>query len=185
MIQSALGKTNDELSVLKAENTLESEYVKAVGRVDRVQVYDIHGWSYLQLAGLLKQAGEDNVGAIVFDMLDNVAYPSMRDAREDQLLEKLYQWSRELAVQYNCPAFATSQVSGGGAGLLFPNESMLKGSTTGKQGACDGIIMIGKSDDPLQENLRGLSMPKTKSGRTGAPALREEALFDKDRGRFL
>ena len=62
---------------------------------------------------------------------------------------------------------------------------MLKDSKTGKQGACDGIIMLGSSDDPLMQAKRGISMPKTKSKREGMSDLREEVTFDADRGRFF
>tara|TARA_R110002020_G_scaffold36419_2_gene109502 strand:+ start:6035 stop:7282 length:1248 start_codon:yes stop_codon:yes gene_type:complete len=184
-IQSALGMTNTELAELKANGTLAERYIEAMGRKDRVRVYDIHGWNNSQLADILEGVGQDNVGAIIFDMLDNVGYPTRKDVREDQRLEQLYQWARELGVQYNAPVFPTSQVSNEGAGLLFPSENMLKDSKTGKQGACDGIIVIGKSDDPLQQNYRGLSMPKTKSKRAGQADMREEVLFDADHGRYL
>lgn len=184
-IQSALNKTNGELSQLKAQGTLKDEYIKEMGSADRVRVYDIHGKNNFHLEEILEGIGLDNVGAIVIDMLDNVKFPTRKDAREDQRLEQLYQWSRELGVKYNCPVFPTSQISNEGAGLMFPTENMLKDSKTGKQGACDGIIMLGSSDDPLLQNKRGISMPKTKSKREGQPDMREEILFDADKGRYI
>lgn len=184
-IQSALNMTNGELGKLKAAGTLNEAYIKEMGRKDRVRVYDIHGKNNFHLEEILEGIGIDNVGAIVIDMLDNVKFPTRKDAREDQRLEQLYQWSRELGVRYNCPVFPTSQISNEGAGLMFPTENMLKDSKTGKQGACDGIIMLGSSDDPLLQNKRGISMPKTKSKREGQPDLREEVLFDADKGRYI
>ena len=184
-IMSALNATNGELAKLKVDGKLQEAYVKAMGSTDRVRVYDIHGKNNFHLEEVLEGIGMDNVGAIVFDMLDNVKFPTRKEQREDQRLEQLYQWARELGVKYNCPTFPTSQISNEGAGLMFPLEHMLKESKTGKQGACDGIIMIGASDDPLLQNKRGLSMPKTKSKREGVPDLREEITFDADRGRFI
>lgn len=184
-IQSALNMTNGELAKLKADGKLNESYIKEMGRKDRVRVYDIHGKNNFHLEEILEGIGLDNVGAIVIDMLDNVKFPTRKDAREDQRLEQLYQWSRELGVKYNCPVFPTSQVSNEGAGLMFPTENMLKDSKTGKQGACDGIIMIGSSDDPLLQNKRGISMPKTKSKREGMPDCREEVLLDADKGRYV
>ncbi|ASL24398.1 putative DnaB-like helicase [Alteromonas phage vB_AspP-H4/4] len=184
-IQSALYMTNGELRQLQAKGTLRDEYVKVMGAHDRVRVYDIHGKNNFHLEEILEGIGLDNVGAIVMDMLDNVKFPTLKDVREDQRLEQLYQWARELGVRYNCPVFPTSQVSNEGAGLMFPNENMLKDSKTGKQGACDGIIMLGSSDDPLLQNKRGISMPKTKSKREGMPDLMEEITFDADKGRYL
>jgi replicative DNA helicase len=184
-IQSALNMTNGELAKLKAEGKLKDEYIKIMGSKERVRIYDIHGKNNFHLEEILEGIGIDNVGGIILDMLDNVKFPTRKDLREDQRLEQLYQWSRELGVKYNCPVFPTSQVSNEGAGLMFPTENMLKDSKTGKQGACDGIIMIGSSDDPLLQNKRGISMPKTKSKREGVPDLREEILFDADRGRYI
>ena len=183
-IMSALGANSDEIRKFKEEGTLSEKYIKAMGSATRVRVYDIHGKNNFHLEEILESIGIDNVGAVITDMLDNVKFPSHRDMREDQRLEQLYQWHREIGVKYNCPMFPTSQISNEGAGLMFPSENMLKDSKTGKQGACDGIIMIGSSDDPLLQNKRGISMPKTKSKRAGAFDLREEIVFDVDRGRF-
>lgn len=184
-IQSALGATNKELFELRNAGKLTEQYVAAMGSLDRVRVYDIHGKNNKYIEDILESIGADNIGAIIFDMLDNVKFPTKDGTREDQRLEQLYQWSRELAVKYNCPSFPTSQISNEGDGMMFPPESMLKDSKTGKQGACDGIIMIGSSHDPLLFQKRGLSMPKTKSKREGENDMREEVLFDADRGRYL
>lgn len=184
-IQSALNKTDDELAEMRKDGTLTEAYTKAMGRGDRVRVYDVHGMSTQKIEGILEGVGIDNVGAIVFDMLDKITSYTPRDQREDQRLEKLCDWSRDLGVKYNCPMFPTSQISNEGANLLFPTENMLKDSKTGKQGACDGIIMIGCDDDPLTPHTRGLSMPKTKSKRAGQSDMREEVLLDADRGRYL
>ena len=184
-IQSAIGCTNKELFELHKTNTLRERYCQSMGNAERVRVYDVHGKNNYQLEEILESVGLDNVGAIVFDMLDNVRFPTNKDLREDQRLEQLYQWSRELGVKYNCPTFPTSQVSNEGAGELFPTENMLKDSKTGKQGACDGIIVIGWNDDPTTPNNRGIAMPKTKSKREGQQNLREVVLFDADRGRYV
>lgn len=184
-IMSALNATNQELAEKQKAGKLREEYVKEMGATDRVRVYDIHGKSIFHLEEILEAIGIQNVGVIVIDMLDNVRSPVRKDTQDHQRLEQLYQWSRELGVKYNCPVFPTSQVSTEGAGLMFPLDHMLKGSKTGKQGACDGIIMLGASDDPLLQNKRGISMPKTKSKRTGAQDMREEITFDADRGRFF
>jgi len=184
-IQSALGCTNKELYEIHAAGDLRERYAKSMGNAERVRVYDIHGKSNHHLEEILESIGVDNVGAIVFDMLDNVRSSSSKEIREDQRLERLYQWARELGVKYNCPTFPTSQVSNEGAGELFPTENMLKDSKTGKQGACDGIVVLGWNDDPTTPNNRGVGMPKTKSKREGQQNLREVVLFDADRGRYV
>jgi replicative DNA helicase len=156
-----------------------------MGSLDRVRVYDIHGKNHVYLMEILESIGIDNVGAVICDMLDNVKFPLQDGAREDQRLEQMYQWFREMGVYYSCPMFATSQISNEGAGLMFPSENMLKDSKTGKQGACDGILMIGTSDDPLRAQYRGLSFPKEKHKLEGKEHMRAEVVFDSDRGVYL
>ena len=184
-IQSALGVTNEQMRLMKEQGVLETEYISKMGTIDRVRVYDIHGKNHVYLMEILESIGIDNVGAVICDMLDNVKFPLQDGAREDQRLEQMYQWYRELGVMYDCPMFATSQISNEGAGLMFPSENMLKDSKTGKQGACDGILMIGTSDDPLRAAYRGLSFPKEKHKLEGKEHMRAEVLFDSDKGVYV
>lgn len=184
-IQSALGKTNSELAAMKSDGTLAKAYVDVMGRKDRVQVFDIHGKNNAYLEDILETIGIDNVGGIVFDMLDKVKFPTRKDLREDQRLEELYSWARELGVKYDCCTFPTSQVSADGEGEMWPNESMLKDSKTGKQGATDAIIMIGRSSDIMMARQRYISMPKTKSKREGKGDMRATVKFDEDRGLYI
>lgn len=181
-ITSSLKKTRSEILPLVESGQVTEEYTKVMGRPDKVRVYDVHGKTIFQLEDILRRLGEDNIGLIIYDMLDNVKFPGMDNRREDQRLEALYQYGRELGVRFDAPVFPTSQLSYEAMGKLFPEESHLKESKTGKQGACDGIIMIGRSDDPMKERIRGISMPKTKSKLEGVPNMREEVLFDEDRG---
>ena len=183
-MQSALGATTAELSEKHAAGTLNDEYLAVMGRKDRVRVYDIHGKNNLFLGDILDSVKREGltIGAIIVDMLDNVKFPTRRELREDQRLEEMYKWFRELGVQYNCPTFPTSQVSNEGAGLLYPEEHMLKDSKTGKQGACDNILMIGFDGDAMDPNKRGISMPKTKVLRAGQTGLREQVILVGDRG---
>jgi replicative DNA helicase len=184
-IQSAVGKTDKELHQMMKEGTLKDAYIKVMGSANRVEIYDIHGKNHTYIEEILETYGEDGVGAIVFDMLDKVKMPMPQGMREDQRLEELYTWGRELGVFYNCPTFPTSQISVEGAGMLFPAEHMLKDSKTGKQGACDNILMLGSSEDPMIQNTRGISMAKEKIKRAGEEHLQGEVLFDADIGRYI
>ena len=183
-MQSALRKTTDELSAMQIAGTLNEAYIKVMGRKDRVRVYDIHGKNNLFLGDILESILKEGltIGAIVIDMLDNVKFPTRRELREDQRLEEMYKWLRELGVEYNCPTFPTSQVSNEGAGLMYPLQGMLKDSKTGKQGACDNILMIGWDEDTTNPNARGISMPKTKTLRAGQQPLVTDYIMDGDRG---
>lgn len=183
-LQSALRATNSELMEKQKNGTLMEEFVQIVGAKDKIRVYDIHGWDTGKIEDLLEATGD--VGLVVFDMLDNVKFHGVRsDARTDQILEMMYQWGRELSVRIGAPVMATSQVSTEGDGLQFPSMGMLKDSKTGKQGACDVILMIGKSNDPLLEHQRFLSVPKNKLKIEGSESLREEVLFNPDRGVYV
>lgn len=184
-IQSALGKTDKELHAMMKAGTLRDAYVQAMGSASRVEIYDIHGKNHTFIEEILETYGIDGIGAIVFDMLDKVKMPMPTGMREDQRLEELYTWGRELGVMYNCPTFPTSQISVEGAGLLFPAEHMLKDSKTGKQGACDNILMLGSSEDPMIQDTRGISMAKEKVKRAGQEHLQGEVLFDADVGRYI
>lgn len=184
-IQSALGKTDKELHAMKNDGTLRPAYLEAMGTLGRVEIYDVHGKSNLYVEEILETYGEDGVGAIIFDMLDKLKFKLPQGMREDQRLEALYTWGRELGVKYICPTFPSSQISVEGAGLLFPADHMLKDSKTGKQGACDNILMIGSSEDPMIEHVRGISMPKEKVKRNGQEFLQGEVLFNSDIGRYI
>lgn len=185
-IQATLGKTDAELVAMQKAKTLTPAYVKAMGRPDRVRVYDIHGKDTNYVEDIIESVGSKNVRVMIFDMIDKITFHNLADGmREDQRLEAMYTWSRELGVIHEASTFPSSQVSVEGAGLLHPLEHMLKDSKTGKQGACDGILMIGKSDDPMLARTRGISMPKTKQRRAGQSDLMGEVLFDEDRGRYV
>ena len=184
-IQSALGKTDKELHAMMKAGTLKDAYITEMGSANRVEIYDIHGKNHTYIEEILETYGLDGIGAIVFDMLPKVKMPMVQGMREDQRLEELYTWGRELGVLYNCPTFPTSQISVEGAGLLFPAEHMLKDSKTGIQGACDNILMLGSSEDPMISHTRGISMAKEKTKRAGKDHLQGEVLFDADIGRYI
>ena len=181
--QSALNMTMTELKELKIKGKIHKEYAKVVGHPHNIRVCDIHdAWNY-EVSDILK---EMNPGLVVMDMIDNIKFGGLTaGSRTDQALEAMYQWARVLGVRLDCPILATSQVSAEGDGMQFPLMHMLKDSKTGKQGAADFILMIGKSNDPMLETSRFLSLPKSKLVRDDGPKdPRAEVLFDYKKGRF-
>lgn len=164
LYQSALGVSITELVELNKQGKLRKLYEKAIGRLDRIRVFDIHGMHVGQVEAIIEQS---NPGLILYDMIDNIrGFGS--EARTDLQLEEMYKWARERSVKYDSIGLATSQISAEGDGLQFPTLSMLKDSKTGKQGACDFQLMIGASNDPNLEYSRYLSLPKNKLRRDGA-----------------
>jgi replicative DNA helicase len=62
---------------------------------------------------------------------------------------------------------------------------MLKDSKTGKQGACDFMLMIGASNDPSLGGVRYLGMPKNKLRREGhAGDPRAQVNYNPERVRY-
>ncbi len=156
--QAALGCTVSELIAKNKAGNLKTEYAKIIGRMDKIRVVDIHGMGTPEITEILDNS---NPGFVVADMLDHIH--GFRDMnRTDLQVEELYKWFRDKAVELDCPILGTSQISGAGEGLMYPTMDMLKDSRTGKQGACDFIMMIGSSGDPGLHDARYISLPKNK-----------------------
>lgn len=165
LYQAALGLPISEMVNLHTAGKLVPAYRKAMGgRIDRVRVFDVHGFHVGQIELLMEN---NNPGIVVWDMIDHIR--GFRDEpRTDLILEEMYKWARERCVKYDCVGLATSQISNEGDGLQFPGLGMLKDSKTGKQGACDFQLMIGASNDPNLGMSRFIGLPKNKLRREGA-----------------
>ncbi|KUZ11498.1 helicase DnaB [Burkholderia diffusa] len=184
--QSALNATMAELIRMSNNGTLKDKYADAVGGVDRIRIMDVHDfWNY-EVEDIMRRCPP---GLVVMDMVDNIKFGGQAlngGQRTDQLLEAQYQWARLMAVKYDTPIIATSQISADGDGLQFPTLPMLKDSKTGKQGAADAIITLGAVNDPFYASSRWIGMTKNKLRRQGAPqSPQAEVMFDGERGRLL
>ncbi|MBO1859374.1 AAA family ATPase [Burkholderia cenocepacia] len=184
--QSALNATMAELIRMSNSGALKDKYAEAVGGVDRIRIMDIHDfWNY-EVEDIMRRCPP---GLVVMDMVDNIKFGGQAlngGQRTDQLLEAQYQWARLMAVKYDTPIIATSQISADGDGLQFPTLPMLKDSKTGKQGAADAIITLGAVNDPFYASSRWIGMTKNKLRRQGAPqSPQAEVMFDGERGRLL
>ena len=183
LYQSALNASIKDLLERRSAGTIVDDYIKAIGKIENIRVMDIHDcWNY-EIADIMKEC---NPGLVVFDMIDNVKFGSTYgSARTDQILEGMYQWARVLGVRFGCPVLATSQISNEGDGMQFPTLGMLKDSKTGKQGACDFQLMLGKSNDPCMQASRFVGLPKNKLHVEGFDKdPRCEVFFDSIRGRY-
>ncbi|AOJ42694.1 helicase DnaB [Burkholderia lata] len=184
--QSALNATMGELIRMSNNGTLKDKYAEAVGGADRIRIMDVHDfWNY-EVEDIMRRCPP---GLVVMDMVDNIKFGGQAlngGQRTDQLLEAQYQWARLMAVKYDTPIIATSQISADGDGLQYPTLPMLKDSKTGKQGAADAIITLGASNDPFYASSRWIGMTKNKLRRQGAPqSPQAEVMFDGERGRLL
>jgi len=173
MYQAALNYSMRDMIQANQDKRLEDEYAKCIGGLDRIRVKDIHGYNTGQVELLFERF---KPGLVIFDMIDNVS--GFGDsARNDLMLARMYQWAREAGVEYGHATIATSQVSGDGDGLQYPAQHMLKDSKTGKQGAADLMLMLGKVNDPTNAWMRYIGMPKNKLRIDGAPSTAGDAVF--------
>lgn len=163
--QAALGLPMSELISLHQRGRLITEYENAIkGDQHKIKVYDIHGRDNYAVERIIEL---NEPAVVVYDMIDNVRGFD-NAGRTDERLEKMYQWGRECAVKHEFAGLATSQISVEGANMMYPPDSALKDSKTGKQGACDFIIMGGAVDDPGLKTQRFIGVPKNKLRREGA-----------------
>jgi replicative DNA helicase len=186
IIQSSLGLPASKLVTLQKAGGLWDAYKAAIGGdLFRIRVLDVHGYKSWQIEEIIKQT---NPALVVFDMIDNIRFDGEignGGQRTDQVLEGMYQWARELAVRYKLIALATSQISAEGDGLAYPTLGMLKDSKTGKQGAVDFIITLGKKNEIMYENIRFIGLTKNKlhvEGQKRSP--HAEVVFAATEGRF-
>lgn len=182
LYQAALNLTYPELLELNRKGTLVKEYLKAIESDDpfKIRIKDIHDFTIGQVERVIE---EIQPSIVVYDMIDNIkGFGAM--ARTDLALEEMYKYCRTLAVTHNHIGIATSQISADGDQLCFPTQGMLKDSKTGKQGACDFILMMGQNND-AGPNQRFIGLPKNKlmlAGKRKDP--QQEVIFDASRCRF-
>jgi len=182
---AALGKTTRDLIDLKRAGNLYPTYVAALGGREAIAIYDVHDYAMGELEDIVK---DTRPAVVVIDMLDNVRADGAAangGTRTDQILEWLYQRARVWAVKYDCAVLATSQLNADADGVIYPSMAMLANSRTGKAGAADFVLMLGRSHDPQLANTRFISLPKNKKRRDGGPQdPRREVLFDGPRSLF-
>ena len=187
LYQSFLGCDIGGLLQRRQEGTLVRDFQAALGH--RVRVVDCHDWDTVMVEQVVQ---ETEPGLVIFDMVDNITFKgdlrAGHDARTDQILEAQYQWARTLGVKYDHPVIATSQISAEVEQSVetqcYPPQHALKDSKTGKQGAADLMIMIGRSSDPAMDSARFISTPKNKLA-TGNVLIRQQVNFDGSIARYF
>lgn len=184
---ATVGCTTPELIALQQEGVLGSRLADGLGGdLNNLQIVDIVGWTNAEVLDLCKRTGPC---LVILDMIDKINFIGMgSQARTDQVLEEQYGWFREQGIMNGWASIFTSQISAAACdsndSQMWPEDWMLKDSRTGKQGACDVILMIGHSKDPMCTDSRYISAPKNKLKPAGAPELRTVLDFQKDRCRY-
>ena len=185
--QSVLQATTQDLLRFRHDGDLNKRFKLRVPNPERIKIIDCHGWTIADVEKIVKKF---ELGLIIIDMIDNIIFPNSRynNARTDQVLEEQYQWFRLLGVKYHFPVIATSQISAEAEQQthtqMWPAMHMLKDSKTGKQGAADAIIMIGRNLSPdVPDSARYISTPKNKLA-IERSYIKMEVKFDAQRARY-
>lgn len=181
VVQSALGITAADIAadVKKAE----AEYIKLVGRKDRVRIYNRANMSTYDVDRVLKNG---NYKIIAFNILDKVK--GFKDSgNETERLRHLYQWARGLASEHDAVVFVVAQADATAENVKYIYQDQLYNSKTAIQGEADLLITIGAIHGV--NDKRFINLPKNKIPPvTGVNTMRshghEEIRFDGQRGRF-
>ena len=166
--QAATDLTLQQIVEQHKEGKFADKYLKKVGTWDKIRVKDAHSMSLGQISTLLE---EMRPAVLVIDMVANIKGGNAES--EYQALEQKWQQLRMLGCEYDCIILGTIQLSVEGYDCMYPPLTALKGSKIGVQGALDLCIMMGRmnvNDRPDMANVRGISTPKNKLGKSGSTA---------------
>lgn len=154
--QSVLNKELKD--ILKDEAKSTADYVKYLGKEDRIVIANGQGYSTHDIEALCKEV---NPGLIIINVLDPDKIQGFQGEQEVVRFKKLSVWARNLAKTYG-PVFAIVQADGSAEGQKWIYKDQLYGSKTGLQGEADVIITMGAVNDPTFMDTRFLHVPKNK-----------------------
>lgn len=155
IIQAALGWDNKKL-LADPKKTMDA-YLDLYGGKDPIRLLDKADCTPQEIELALKR---DDYGLIIVDMVSKLhGFYSRGDEVTRQGL--LFGWAREIAKKY-APLITVAQLSGDAEGMEWPTLGCLYGSRTAMQAELDGLIMIGKSNDPAREHERYVGIVKNK-----------------------
>ena len=146
----------DLKDILKDEPKSSSDYVKKMGKEDRIKIVDDPSISVHDIDRICKELKPK---LIVINVLDKLV--GFEGEKEVDRFRKLAQWSRRLAKMYG-PVFAIAQADGSAEGQKWIYKDQLYGSKTGLQGEADVIITMGAVNNPLFMDTRFIHVPKNK-----------------------
>jgi replicative DNA helicase len=157
VIQAALGDTSTNIEADPKAALLA--YQKLMGMEERVLITR-NDSGYNSVKTITALCKKHNPALIVFDQLDKVVGLSRgQDERDDLRLGRIYNWARDLSHSYG-PVIAASQADASAEGMMWLDQSKLRGSKTDKPGEADAIITIGVDED--RSLKRYINIPKNK-----------------------
>lgn len=164
------GLERDGLIKAARDGSLDKLYNEWMGGPDMFRPVNIHGKNMAQVSRIIEQ---HNPHLVISDMTGRIRATSNKSggANDINQLEEVWNDMRELAVIQDFAHIGTVQVSAEGFNQLYPPVSALQNSKTGIQTTLDLIIMMGALTNPDSRELRGISTPKNKLGRSGQKSL--------------
>lgn len=176
--QGILECTLTELYEKRTAGTLIQEFEEKLGTSkDFIKVIGIHGKTIQDIELLAQQY---NPSTVILDMAEHVG--GVRGESESLRIAGIWQQIRELALIYKYVSIATIQLSEEGKNQPYPTKNHLAYSKTAVQGYVDVMLMMGSVEDPAQEDIRWLSLAKTKGkieGKSANPRARFIVDFDR------
>jgi replicative DNA helicase len=158
IIEAGAGVTTEQLRTDPMGSV--EKFEKEVGPLSRIKVIYQTLMHIKEVEGWCKKF---KPSVIIFDQLWKVHGFEKDSANETSRQTMLFAWARGLAGVYG-PVVAVHQLGGEAEGERYPPMSNLYGSQTGIQGEADAIILIGRSHDPREQDIRFFSLPKNKMG---------------------
>lgn len=164
------GLERDKLIEAARDGSLDKLYNKEMGGADMIRPVNIHGKNMAQVNRIIEQ---HNPHLVISDMTGRIRATSNKSGGGNDInqLEEVWNDMRELAVIQDFAHIGTVQVSAEGFNQLYPPVSALQNSKTGIQTTLDLILMMGALTNPDSRELRGISTPKNKLGRSGQKSL--------------
>lgn len=186
---AALGVSETELAADVEESTRKYiEYMN--GDINRVKIFDCHGYSTNAIAKKIKKY---DTRLVIIDMIDHLSMKGASDAADWRRLQRLYYECRRLAR--DCPVIGASQCNASVTWVDYETQQtkfqhyismkQLAGSGQGKQEAMDFMITIGKDEE--FPKTRYIHVPKNKlpgDGNSKHRYIKSEVIFDEHTGRY-
>lgn len=160
VIQAALGITTK--TILSDLNKARQDYEATMGGLDKIKIMRNQS-AHNHVRFVERVVKEEKPALVVIDQLDKVRGFEGKDKAEHARIGHIYNWARDLAMDYDCAVMAASQVDTSGFNSKWIHMHQLRGSKVDKPGELDLLVTIGKiTDDPNQDLIRYIHLPKNK-----------------------
>jgi len=126
----------------------------------RFQVFHSGSWNTDDLYSIF-DAMREEIGIICFNPLYNVKIRGHKE-RDTNYFEEVSKWSRNIAIEFNCPVFTAAQLSESGDNKKIVDMTHIYFSKTGTPAALDGAVLIGSTNDPNDDGYRWINIAKNK-----------------------